>query len=61
MSIASVSGFVTASLVFVAIALGIMAVAIGVAAFQYFSENRQVRLARHENLVPYYRQRLSLA
>lgn len=56
MSIASVTGFVTAALVLVAIALGILVIAVGVSAFQFFAENRRVRVARHEPLLGYYRQ-----
>ena len=56
MSIASVTGFVTAALTFVGIALAILVVSVGVAAFQFFAENRRVRVARHEPLIGYYRQ-----
>ncbi len=59
MSIASVTGFFVASLVSVAVAVGVLAVAVGVSTFQYFSENRRVRIARHESFVPYYRHRLA--
>lgn len=55
MSIASVTGFVTASLVLVGIALALLVIAIGVATFQFFAENRPVRIARREPLVSYYR------
>lgn len=56
MSIASVTGFVTAALTLVAIALGVLLVAVGVSAFQFFAENRPVRRARQEPVVAYYRQ-----
>lgn len=56
MSIASITGFVTAALTLVGIALAILVVSVGIAAFQFFAENRRVRVARHEPLVRYYRQ-----
>ena len=56
MSIASIEGFVTAALVVVGIALAVLIVSVGLASFQFFSENRRVRTARHEPLVGYYRQ-----
>lgn len=55
MSIATISGFVTAALVLVGIALAVLVASVGIAAFQFFSENRRVRVARHEPLVGYYR------
>ncbi|HCE60180.1 hypothetical protein N5P18_10600 [Janibacter terrae] len=55
MSIASVTTFVTASLVAVGIALAVLVAAVGVAAVQFFSANHRVRVARHEPLVAYYR------
>ena len=56
MSIASITGFVTAALTLVGIALAILVVSVGVAGFQFFSENRRVRVAHDEPLVRYYRQ-----
>lgn len=56
MSIASVTGFVTAALTLIGIALAILVVAVGIAAFQFFTENRRVRVARDEPFVRYYRQ-----
>ena len=56
MSIASVTGFVTASLVLVGLVLGLLVVSVGVATFQFFAENRPVRVARQEPLVRHYRQ-----
>lgn len=55
MSIASISAFLTAALTLVGIALAVLVVAVGVAAFQFFAENRRVRVARREPLVGYYR------
>lgn len=55
MSIATISGFVTASLVLVGLALAVLLVSVGIAAFQFFAENRRVRVARQEPLVGYYR------
>lgn len=55
MSIASITGFLTAALTLVGIALAILVVSVGVAAFQFFSENRAVRVARKEPLFGYYR------
>ena len=54
MSIATVSGFLTAALALVGIALAVLVVSVGIAAFQFFSENRRVRVARREPLVAYY-------
>lgn len=56
MSIASVTGFVTASLVIVGIVLGLLVVAVGVATVQFFAENRPVRVARQQPIGRYYRQ-----
>ena len=56
MSIATVSSFLTAALAVVGIALGFLLLSVGIASFQFFAENRQVRVARHEPLVGYYRQ-----
>lgn len=55
MSIASVTGFVTAALTLAAIALGILLIAVCVSAFQFFADNRPVRKARQEPVVAYYR------
>lgn len=55
MSIASVTTFVTASLVAVGIALAVLVTAVGIAAVQFFAENRRVRVARHEPFLAYYR------
>lgn len=56
MSIASVTGFVTAALALVGIALAVLVVSVGVAVTQFFAENRPVRVARREPIVRYYRQ-----
>lgn len=56
MSIASVTGFLTASLVLVGIALTVLVVSVTAAAVPFFTENHRVRVARHEPLVGYYRQ-----
>ncbi|MGN7248090.1 hypothetical protein [Janibacter anophelis] len=55
MSIATISTFVTAALVLVGIALALLVGTVGVAAYQFFSQNRRVRVARREPLVGYYR------
>lgn len=55
MSIATISTFVTAALVLVGIALALLVGTVGVAAYQFFSQNRRVRVARREPLVRYYR------
>ena len=55
MSIATISGFVTAALVLVGIALAVLLVSVGVAAFQFFAETRPVRVARHQSIPTYYR------
>ena len=56
MSIASITTFVTVSLVLVGLALALLLVTVGVAAFQFFSANRPVRVARHQSIPTYYRQ-----
>lgn len=55
MSIASVTGFLTASLALVGIALAILLASIGTAAVSFFAENRPVRIARREPILGYYR------
>lgn len=55
MSIATVSTFLTAALVAVGVALAVLVLSVGTASAQFFSENRRVRVARHEPLVGYYR------
>ena len=47
---------VTAALVLAGIALTFLLVTVGVAAFQFFSANRPVRVARHQSIPTYYRQ-----
>ncbi|MDN5716142.1 MAG: hypothetical protein L0G89_02795 [Janibacter sp.] len=54
MSIATISGFVTAALVLVGIALAVLVVSVGAAAVPFFTHNRRVRVARREPLVRYY-------
>lgn len=56
MSIATVSAFVTASLVLVGIALAVLVVSVAITAVPFFTKNHRVRVARHEPLVGYYRQ-----
>ncbi|APH02230.1 hypothetical protein IGS73_13855 [Janibacter indicus] len=56
MSIASITTFVTVSLVLVGLALALLLVTVGVAAFQFFAANRPVRQARQESIRTYYRQ-----
>ncbi|CAM4198840.1 hypothetical protein [Janibacter anophelis] len=55
MSIATISTFVTAALVLVGIALALLVGTVGVAAYQFFSQNRRVRVARREPVLGYYR------
>lgn len=55
MSIATISTFVTAALVLVGIALALLVGTVGVAAYQFFSQNRRVRVARREPVLRYYR------
>ncbi|WP_156466188.1 hypothetical protein [Janibacter sp. Soil728] len=54
MSIATISGFLTAALALVGIALAVLVISVGIAAFQFFSRNRRVRVARREPLFAYY-------
>lgn len=56
MSIATITGFVTAALVFVGLALALLVGAIAVTAIPFFARNHRVRVARQEPLVGYYRQ-----
>ncbi len=56
MSIASVTGFLTASLVLVGIALTFLVVSVVAAAVPFFTENHRVRVARREPLLGYYRE-----
>lgn len=60
MSIASVTGFVTAGLAAVGIALAILVLSVGAAVVQYFTENHRIRVSRQEPLVRYYRRQLAL-
>lgn len=55
MSIATISGFLTAALTLVGLALAVLVVAVAVAAFRFFADNRPVRIARREPVVSYYR------
>lgn len=55
MSIVSVTGFLTASLVLVGIALAVLVLSVGVAGVQFFGENRRIRVARREPVLGYYR------
>ncbi|WP_157074882.1 hypothetical protein [Janibacter limosus] len=54
MSIATISGFVTAALVLVGIALAVLIVSVGIAAVPFFTQNHRVRVARREPLFRYY-------
>lgn len=56
MSIATIDSFLTAALALVGVSLAILVIALGVASYQFFSENRRVRVQRHQPLVGYYRQ-----
>lgn len=60
MSIASVTAFLTASLVLVGIALALLVVSVAAVAVPYFIDNRRTRIARHEPFLGYYRRQIAL-
>lgn len=55
MSIATITGFVTASLIAVGIALAVLVGAVAFTAIPFFTQNHRERVARREPLIGYYR------
>lgn len=60
MSIASVTTFLTASLILVGIALAFLVLSVAVVAAPYFVANHRTRVARREPFIGYYRRQLVL-
>lgn len=56
MSIASIIPFLTALAVVVGVATALVLGLVAVTAYQFFAENRPVRVARQEPVLRYYRQ-----